>query len=373
MSWALLYPILFLFFFATGAAFTSLARAVAPRLGAVDRPAGRKDHARPTPVNGGWAIFAALCVAVVAGLAAPALAEILPSALVGPEGGGSAGEYVSPRADLRNLAGVRFQLLALFAGAAFIFLIGAVDDVRPLGPRFKLACQFVATLPPILAGLGATGFLPAPVAAVATAIWAVTLMNAFNFMDNMDGVCATVSGVIAVVLAVAAAAGGERLLPALFLVPAGALAGFLLFNFHPASIFLGDSGALLIGYLLAFFSTMTTYEASREATGLAILIPVAVMGVPLFDTASVMLIRWSRGAPLMVGDRNHFAHRLRDMGLGVRATCLTIGLLTAATGLLSLALRRLGPGEAAVHLLALAALFGVVATLEFHGRGRGTR
>ncbi|MBI3737141.1 undecaprenyl/decaprenyl-phosphate alpha-N-acetylglucosaminyl 1-phosphate transferase, partial [Candidatus Sumerlaeota bacterium] len=267
------------------------------------------------------------------------------------------------------LRGVRGQLGAILIGAAWIFSIGLIDDLKPLGPRFKLAAQILSAIPLILGGVTIRGFLPIPALGwIVTIGWCVVLMNSFNFMDNMDGLCATVAAVIAVVLAIAAALGGQLLLPALFLSFAGILAGFLIFNFNPASIFLGDSGALTIGYLLAVFSILTTYYAADQPTGLPILIPLVVMGVPLFDTASVMFIRWRNGAPFMVGDHNHFSHRLRAMGFSVRQTALAIGALTGAIGLLSLALRYLKPWEAILHLTGIVLLFCVIGALEFVGR-----
>ncbi len=250
-----------------GAALTFAARAVAPRLGVVDRPAGRKDHARPTPVNGGWAIYATvMLLAGVGGFIAPALAPHLPA------------PFAPLVPYLQNLAGVRGKLGAILLGYTMIFLVGAVDDVRPLGPRLKLAAQALAVVPLIAAGVSIHLFLPwPPLGWTVTLLWAVALMNSFNFMDNMDGLTATVAAVIAAVLALAAAGGGSVVSPALFLVFAGALAGFLIFNWNPASIFLGDSGALSIGYLLAAFSIMPEFwRAGHQPTGLPVLIPLAV-------------------------------------------------------------------------------------------------
>ncbi len=357
VTWLLLYLLVFAFATLMGAGFTFAARAAALRFGVLDKPAGRKDHAKPIAVSGGWAIFGAFALAVGAGgTTAPFFADSIPSSL------DPLGPY------LRNLQGMRFQLAAVLGGAAWIFAIGAVDDVKPLGPRFKLFAQIVAALPLLAAGVSIRGFLPLPIGWGLTIFWTVLLMNSLNFMDNMDGLCATVGAVIALVLALAGWMGGQLWLPAAAVCLAGILVGFLFFNFHPATIFLGDSGALTLGYLLSALSIMTTYYSGEEPTGLPILIPLAVMGVPLFDTASVMFIRWRNGAPFMVGDRNHFSHRLRAMGFSIRQTALVIGLLTGAVGALSLALRHLGPMEATLHLGGLIALFGVIAALEFIGR-----
>lgn len=358
MAWFGIYAVALAVGILAGAAATWLARAAALRLGVMDKPGGRKNHERPIAVSGGWAVFGSFAaLALGGGLLGPALAQHLPAAL------DPLPHY------LENLRGVRRELLGVFAGGAWIFLVGLVDDLRPLGPRLKLFAQFAATVPLIASGVSIHLFLPwPPLGWILTVVWAVTLMNSFNFIDNMDGLCASVAATVAATLAVGAWLGGELVLPGLFLVFAGCLVGFLFFNFNPATIFLGDAGALTIGYFMAVFSIMITFYGKGAPTGLPTLIPLAVMGTPLFDTASVMFIRWRLGKPFMVGDHNHFSHRLRAMGFSVRQTAVVIAALTGAVGLLALALRRLGPAEAAAHLAGLLLLFGVVAALEFVGR-----
>lgn len=358
MPWIFIYVVCFVASMMLGALLTRVARAAGMRLGLLDRPGGRKAHERPVAVTGGYAVFLGfLAIALAGGWIGPALADSLP-------------DYWDPIPDyLRNIEGVRGELAAILVGALFIFLVGAFDDVKPLGPRVKLVAQILAVLPLIYGGVSIRLFLPIPALGWAVTIfWCVLLMNAFNFIDNMDGLCATVAGSIAIVLAIAAMQGGEVWLPAMFLCFAGILAGFLFFNFNPASVFLGDAGALSIGYLLAVFSILTTFYEADRPSGLPVLIPLAVMGVPLFDTISVLWIRWRSRKPLMVGDQNHFSHRLRAMGFSVRQTCVTIGVLTAAIGLVSLPLRYLELRDAILHLIAIAMLFGVVGALEFIGR-----
>lgn len=356
--WIPLYLVALLVSALLSATLTFGARALGLRFGVLDHPAGRKAHARPVAVTGGWAVYATFALIAGGGtLLGPWLGQAFPS-LPDP-----LPQY------LKNLAGARTQAFAVLLGATWIFIVGAVDDLRPLGPRFKLLAQFLAAVPLVAAGIRINVFLPWPfVGAALTACWLVLLMNSFNFMDNMDGLCATVAGAIAVVLALAAHQGGQVWLPALFLCFAGNMLGFLVFNFNPASIFLGDAGSLVIGYLLGAFSILITFFQPGQTSGLPVLIPLAVMGVPLFDTASVMLIRWRNGKPLWVGDQNHFSHRLRSLGLSVRQTAVTIGVLAGAVGLLSLPLRYLKTAGAVLHLIALILLFIVIGAIEFAGR-----
>ncbi len=357
MTWLLLYMAVFVAAFALSALLSAGARAAGLRLGWMDVPSGRKAHGRPIAITGGYAIYLTFIILVLGGiLAAGPLAGALPE------------RWSALAPWLRNIAGVRGPVLAVLAGVTMLFATGALDDRRPLGPRVKLAIQVAAVLPLLAAGLSVKGFLPDPLGWLLTIGWVIVVTNAFNLLDNMDGLSASVALVVCVVLSVAAAAGGEHWLPALFLCLAGALAGFLLFNFHPASMFMGDAGSLTVGYLVAVFSILVTYYERSLPTGLPVLMPLAIMGVPLFDTLSVIWIRWRAGRPIMVGDQNHFSHRLLAMGFSVRETALTIALLTGATGLLALPLRLLEGAWAALHLAALVLLFAVIVMLELVGR-----
>ncbi len=357
MLWLAVYILVFVFAFGLSALMCYVARGLGRRFNLLDRPSGRKAHARPVALTGGWGFVPTFLVLVAGGLVAAGwLSSRLPASM----------DAVAPY--LRNIAGVRGQGLAVLAGLGLIFVTGLVDDLHPLGPRRKLLVQIIATIPLLWAGISIHGFLPVPVGWVLTAMWIVLLTNSFNLLDNMDGLSASVALVICVVLALAAASGGQLWLPALFLAFAGCLGGFLVYNFHPASMFMGDAGSLSIGYLMAVFSIMITYYVPGKSTALPVLMPLAIMGVPLFDTLSVIYIRWRLGKPIMVGDRNHFSHRLLAIGFGVRQTAIAIALLTGATGLLALPLRLLDLKWALLHLLGLVFLFVVIVMLEVAGR-----
>lgn len=360
MTFWLLYILVFIGALALSAAICGVARSIGLKIGWMDIPGGHKAHARPIAVTGGYGIYITFLLIVGGGLlAAPLAARI---------SGADLQHYID------NIRGVRGEILAVLLGATIMFILGAIDDRHALGPRLKLAIQCLAIIPLLIADISIHGHLPAPIGWALTFGWIILLTNSFNLLDNMDGQSASVAMVICIVLALAARLGGEFWLPALFLALAGTLAGFLIYNFNPASMFMGDAGSLTMGYLTATFSILVTYqdiEAGSSATPLPILMPLAIMGVPLFDTLSVMFIRWRNGKPLMVGDRNHFSHRLLAMGFSVRGAALTIALLTAATGLLALPLRVLDWPQALLHLIALAMLFGVIIALELVGRRNG--
>lgn len=359
MKWMTLYILVFLSALGVSALLCGAARRLGLRWGVMDVPSGRKAHARPVAVTGGWGFFATFILFVGGGTLL-----LRPIAYLMPASFGELRHYIE------NLIGLRREVAAILGGTALVFVVGAIDDVRPLGPWVKLGAQVVATLPLIAVGVMIRGFLPLPLGAALTIGWVVLLTNSFNLLDNMDGLSASVALVVCCVLALAARQGGELWLPALFLCFAGALGGFLIYNFHPASMFMGDAGSLTIGYLVAVFSIMVTYYTKSEPTTLPVLMPLAVMGVPLFDTLSVMYIRWRNQKPLMVGDRNHFSHRLLAMGFTVRETAVTIALLTGATGLLALPLRVLAWPAALGHMVGLGLLFSVIVMLELVGRLR---
>lgn len=357
MAWLAIYILVFLGALALSALMCLIGRGLGRRWGLLDKPSGRKAHDRPVALTGGWGFVGAFLIIMLGGLL-----------LAGPMAGMLPASQDQLAHYLRNIAGVRGEALAVLCGLLIMFVTGLIDDLRPLGPKRKLLVQVIATVPLLAAGIAIRGFLPTPIGWLLTVVWIVLLTNSFNLLDNMDGLSASVALVICIVLALAAAAGGERWLPALFLAFAGCLGGFLIFNIHPASMFMGDSGSLSIGYLMAVFSIMITYYVPGKTTALPVLMPVAIMGVPLFDTLSVIYIRWRNGKPIMVGDRNHFSHRLLAIGFGVRQTAIAIALLTGATGLLALPLRLLELKWALLHVVGLIILFAVIVMLEVAGR-----
>ena len=169
----------------------------------MDHPAGRKAHARPVAVTGGWGIYATFVLFVGGG-----------ALLIHPIIFALPGYFSDIEPYIRNILGLRKEVAAILAGTTLVFIVGAIDDVRPLGPWAKLAAQVVATLPLIAVGVMIRGFLPLPLGIALTIGWVVLLTNSFNLLDNMDGLSASVALVVCGVLALAARQGGELWLPA---------------------------------------------------------------------------------------------------------------------------------------------------------------
>ncbi len=276
---------------------TPLVRALARRAGFVDRPAARKVHREPIPLGGGIA----LAIGVLAGAGAAALAG---------------GAILAPR-----------ETAAVAGGLAFVVLLGLWDDARPLHPLAKLAGQLVAAVL-LVAGSGH----PAPdslggLAAPLSVILAVALMNACNFLDNMDGILGGIALVcgLGFLLAARGAAPGAAVLAA---ATAGAAAGFLAYNFHPARIFMGDAGSHAIGFLLAAVLFLTLPDAMPLRAGYALLL---IVGYPLFDLAFVTVTRLGTGRAVWNPGKDHTTHRLNRLVPGPRWTALLVYGFTATT------------------------------------------
>jgi UDP-GlcNAc:undecaprenyl-phosphate GlcNAc-1-phosphate transferase len=338
----------------------ALMRWLAPRFGLVDRPGGRKAHKAPTPLGGGLCIWLAL-VLVLGGVAAAAWfgRSITPQSLV---------PYID---GAWTRAG---RLVLLLALATLIMIMGLLDDRFGLGWKVRILVQFLLATVFVLAGEQATLFQSNRwVAAAVTIVWIVGLTNSFNFLDNMDGLAASVGLIAAVLFIGAQVAVGSLFVPAVLVVLAGALLGFLLHNRPPARLFMGDAGSNLIGFLLGTLTVEGTF--TREGfSPLAVMAPLLVMAVPLYDTVSVILIRLREGRSPFQPDRCHFSHRLVDRGLTPPLAVLTIDLVTLAAGLGALLLHRVQePVEAAVILGQTISVLGIMAVLEAHTSRRERR
>lgn len=330
-------------------ALNAAAIPLARRIGFVDRPGAHKTHREARPYGGGTAIFLAAWVPAAAVVVTALLA---PLDRVGELFGETIRVYVG---------GLRLQAtptLVLLLGGVVLHGLGVLDDVRPLGPWPKLAVVAgVGAFVSAVAGVRIAEFLGPAAAIGLTTLWIVVIVNAFNFLDNMDGLAAGVAAICLAALIACGLLAGQVLVPALGCLFLGAIAGFWMFNFPPARIFMGDGGSLLIGYMLAVMSVMTTYyESGRGGPAYALAMPLVILAVPLYDFASVVLIRVREGRNPMRGDQRHFSHRLLDHGLSRRGALLTIYAATGATALAATLL----PGAALRETLSVVALVMLV-------------
>jgi UDP-GlcNAc:undecaprenyl-phosphate GlcNAc-1-phosphate transferase len=301
-------------------------RSFGRKLGIMDEPGDRKVHTVPTPRTGGWAVLIAFLATVALGYKVGPSLEMFPW-LQAQVGGGLV--Y------LREAYRVESKLIALIVGSVLAFGVGLADDI--LGRRFpvwlKAAGQVAAALILVAADVKAS-FLPYEwMNVLLTVMWLFGITNAFNLLDNMDGLAAGVAFVASGVLLLNAWMLDEYFVTLILLAFMGSLAGFLVFNFQPSSVFLGDCGSHFIGYVMAALTLLERYVSHASGSLFPILMPVVVLAVPIIDTATVVVIRLREGRPIYVGDSRHLSHHLVSLGFTKRGAVFFLYLVTLCLGL----------------------------------------
>jgi UDP-GlcNAc:undecaprenyl-phosphate GlcNAc-1-phosphate transferase len=284
---------------------TPAAGRIAGRIGLVAYPKRDRWHRSPTPLLGGVAIFLGSVPLVV---------------LIG--------DLVS--------AHMVDRFAALLIGAVLIFALGLIDDLKTLPPYAKLLGQIVAACV-LVASLPIGRYLPWSVLMVPVMIfWIVGVTNAFNLLDNMDGLSAGIAAIVSITLFAFNVVQGDHQTALLCIVIAGACGGFLIFNFNPARIFMGDCGSLLLGYLLSGIVVLGAAKAGSELA-LTLLVPVGVMALPILDTTLVTVVRSLHHRPISMGGRDHLSHRLVALGLNERSAVLVLYAVSVLFGGLAIA------------------------------------
>lgn len=305
-------------------------------VGFVDRPSARKAHLRPMPLLGGVAIYVGFVLAVA----------------------------------MTIESGMRMEVLGIVGGATLLAVTGILDDSGILHHQIKLfvsmplaACMLVAAgiRPAIFSQIigGKTGTI---VDVLLTILWVVGITAAFSILDHMDGLCAGIAAIAAAFFTLSAALNGQRMVCTLAAAALGASLGFLRWNFAPAKIFMGDGGAMFLGFLMATLGLKLRPAIAHPAVDW--LAPVLILAVPIFDTTLISISRSRRGLlPFASPGKDHTAHRLSNLGLGHTRAVLTVYLVGCVFGILGVAisyLRYFEKGALCVFLLATAA-FAVIA------------
>ena len=294
------------------------------RAGLMDDPGERKLQSVPVPLAGGLAVMTGILAPVLAGALLTAARSgparlLLNSSIAGAFGHGFDKEAV--------------QLAAIIAGAFGMLLIGLLDDRFELRPAVKFSGQFLVALLVAAGGLRVTLFVPSLWFHYGiTILWILTVVNAFNFMDNMDGLCTGLGVIGAWCFGIISASQGQFLVAAACFLITGALAGFLPYNFPRAGAFLGDAGSHLTGYLMAVLAILPHFSTVKHPQKWAVLTPLLVLALPLGDMARVVLLRWKMGKPFYVGDTNHLSHWLTRRGLSRTQAVMVIWLGAAMLG-----------------------------------------
>ena len=293
------------------------------RHGLVDDPGHRKIHHTPVPLAGGLAVFTGMALVLLLGIGAIA-AKGLPTQVLDKLDYG-----FEKRA---------FQLGSVLFGAMGMLLLGWLDDRQELSPARKFAGQFLIAALVSMSGVRVTLFVPSILFSHGiTILWILTVTNAFNFTDNMNGLCGGLAILGAGWFGILAAIHEQYLVASLAGLFTGAVAGFLPYNFPKATVFLGDAGSHLVGYWLAVLAILPHfYSYKHPGNPWAVLSPLLVLSVPLLDLASVVWHRTLRGKPFWIGDTNHFSHRLVRLGLSKVQAVLVLWLAGMILGSVSL-------------------------------------
>jgi UDP-GlcNAc:undecaprenyl-phosphate GlcNAc-1-phosphate transferase len=311
---------------------TPLARRVALATGVVDAPSHRKVHTEPTPLLGGAAIYGSFVLALL---------------------------LFGGRAEVR-------QTVAIVVGATCVSVLGVIDDARGLRPLVKLAGQALAAAIVVVSGLRVHLVAFEPVNIALTVLWITAITNALNLLDNMDGLSGGIAAIAAAHFLLLAALNGQYLVGALSAALLGACIGFLRYNFNPASIFMGDTGSLFIGFVLAAVAIKLRFTNTYVVTWM---IPPVVLAVPIFDTSLVVVSRLRRGKnPLTTPGKDHLSHRLVALGLTRRETVLCCWLIASTAGMAAVFLTQ-APVRAAYAFALLLALIEAYWIWWFESRG----
>ena len=320
-------------------ALTVPIRHLALRYGMVDHPGPRKVHVKPIPLLGGIAIYFGFVLAVLLTLHAAA----------------------------------QQQILGILAGATLLAIVGFLDDGGLLHHQVKLFIGMpVAALFLIASGIRAqlfSQFLPGTAGTVLdvcfTIFWVMGITAAFSILDHMDGLCAGIAAVAAMFFTISAGLSGQTMVRTLGAATLGAALGFLRWNFNPAKIFMGDGGAMFLGFLMATLGLKVRPEGAQFPASW--IVPILILGVPIFDTTMVSISRARRGLlPFTSPGKDHTAHRLSNLGLGPRSAVLVLYFMAASLGALAVLVPQLSTGSA-YALLAILAVCALIAIFLLEG------
>ncbi len=310
---------------------------LAAKTGAMDAPDARKVHKKPIPRIGGLGIYAAFMVAMLSVM------------------------FVVPLSDE-----VTNELIGLMVGGSLIVLVGIIDDYKNLPAKVKLVGQILAAAVLVVVFDVRIDFITDPFgdyiytewfAIPVTIFWIVGLTNTVNLIDGLDGLAAGVSTIAAITIFLVALQQSFVLVAVLTAALAGAAFGFLYYNFNPARIFMGDSGSMFLGYMLAGISVI---GAVKSAATIALIVPILALGLPILDTTFAIVRRYRGGVPIFKPDKGHLHHRLLDLGFSQRQAVLLMYVISALLGLSAVALTEVSTQIAILIVCAVvvAVLFG---------------
>lgn len=346
------YLCVFVFTFVLSLGLTFLMRKIAHARNFLDQPTDRKLHSSAKPLLGGLAIFISFVFMVGA-----LFAFLLLS-----------GQWGEQLFYFKDMLVSTPRLFAILSGGFMVMLLGLYDDRKCISPEVKLLTQFLIAAYVFFMGIKITLFVDNVfVSFIFTSFWVVFIMNAFNLLDNIDGLSGGIA-FIACVFSVFVSFSVEQYFVAfMFLVLGGAVLGFLIFNFNPSSIFMGDCGSLFIGYMIAVLTMETTYFVSESKWYVSFMTPVLLLSIPLYDTFSVLIIRFKNRVSIFAGDNNHFSHRLVRLGMSVKGAVLFLYLISCAVSICAILIPYVSFELALLLFVQALIILFIVAMLEYYG------
>ncbi|OGV51449.1 MAG: hypothetical protein A2017_13270, partial [Lentisphaerae bacterium GWF2_44_16] len=314
-----------------------------------------KKHAKAIPLLGGLAVFLSWAITIGFGYFAVRFLDISAFA-------------PTVSSNLPGIITVSNKIFFICAAAFLSLVLGLYDDRCNMRALTKLGGQFlIAAIAVSFGGVRITLFFNEPVITwCVTVFWFLLVINSINFFDNMDGLATGVAAIALCFFTIVAGINQQYFVAAMSAAGAGAAIGFWFYNHSPASIFLGDAGSHLLGYILAVASaSVTYYHSDVSTTHFPVLIPVFILAIPLFDTAAVVMIRLYNRKPVYIGDHNHISHRFVSMGMSRKKAVFLIHLLVLIIGLSVLPLLWGDERSAVVSIVQAATLLVFVSVLQY--------
>ncbi len=317
---------------------------VAHHVGAIDVPTDeRRVHKSPIPRLGGLAIFISVMISLLIFIDLPTT-----------------------------------KLLGIVIGSLIIVLMGFIDDIQPIKAKYKLMVQILAAFVLIFSGIRITGissffnleqtiYLDGAIGLIISVLWIVGITNTLNLIDGLDGLAGGVASISALTLAYVAFVNGRIEIAIITLIIAGASIGFLPYNFNPARIFMGDTGALFLGFILAAISIEGTL---KSAAAIAFFAPVLALGIPIFDTFFSIVRRLAKGQHPFEADKGHLHHRILEMGFGQKRTVLTLYLINTLLGVGGILLLKKHYFQMSIAIIVAAILIAIPIRLSLQKRSR---
>ncbi len=324
MNWLFIYLLIFLCSLFFTIILTPVFKKIAISIGVVDIPSQQKhkNHSRIIPLMGGFAMCSAWLITIIAGFLTPLIFK------------SNISRYIA--GDISGIFITQKRIIVITLGALLITLLGFFDDKKAMSAKVKFLGQFIiAAFVVTFADINLSLFINSQIITwIITVFWMLLIINAINFFDNMDGLATGIASIAFFFFMTIAIIFKHYFIAGLSATGLGAAVGFWIFNHSPAKIFMGDCGSHFLGYTLAITSALTTYyQQGITQTQFAVLIPLFVLAIPLFDLLSVVVIRIRIHRPIYIGDNNHISHRFNQMGMEKKTAVLCVHLLSVIISL----------------------------------------